>query len=583
VKRFIGLISFVIALVFGSFLLVFAPNQASAEQEVHHLAFASDFHSTEGSIQNAFSGMPDDVEYVSLIGDMVGGFGDMTPKYESSWILGMVQDVFPNLDSTNVSIIWASHDANVQDEGAGIVKCPGGYGSSVIYQGLNSDGSTAYYIYAVGFNELRAGGSVSSDAAAAFKSWVDGIEKCAPVIVLCHVPLEAKRGDNFGALYWNEALNYAATGVEGITTKGTDAPIIRNVIYLYGHNHTVAQDEYYYAPRSSMLVQIDASISGQADTSENDELDVQADEDEGPYAPSTLLAQGETIIAMDVEDEEYDAGYEDDDLILGAPPRPPFPHKAEGVTSDIYYTALVAGYLKTSGNATLITFADDVITLEKYNGGEEVDLGVDENNQGLAVRKAVIQQFSEEESAVHDGVSITKVDQDGAALSGASFALSQGDKALATYEGESFEIRTDDEALVGLLPSAGESVSLTLKEVTAPEGYEPSSEAHEVTITATAEETLVDRVYVTAITYSMSVDGEKALTVTNTKTKPEDDSDKQEGPSEPGKDDPGKKPGRKVSSAEPLPKTGDTKSGAALFVGLGALLLSSGCLIKNRS
>lgn len=582
-KRFIGLISFSIALVVGSFLLVCAPNQASAVQEVHHLAFASDFHSTEGSIQNAFSGMPDDVEYVSLIGDMVGGFGDMTPTYESSWILGMVQDVFPNLDGTNISIIWASHDANVQDEGVGIVKCPGGYGSSVIYQGLNSDGSTAYYIYAVGFNEMTAGGSVSSDAAAAFKSWVDGIEKCAPVIVLCHVPLEAKRGDNYGAIYWSEALNYAATGVEGITSTGTEAPIIRNVIYLYGHNHTVSRDEYYFAPRSSMLVQIDSSISQQADTSENDELDVQADVEESPYAPSSLLAQGETIIEMDVEDEEYDAEDEDDDLILGASPTRPFPRKAEGVTSDIYYTALVAGYLKTSGNATLITIADDVITLEKYNGDEEVDLGIDENNEGFAVRRAVIQQFSEEEAAVHDGIAITKVDQDGAALSGARFALSQGDKALATYEGDSFEIRTDDEALAGLLPSAGESVTLTLKEVTAPEGYEPSSEKHEVTITATAEEALVDRVFVTTITYSMSVDGEKTLTVTNTKSEPTDDSGKQEEQSEPGKDDPGKKPGRKVSSGEPLPKTGDGKSSVALLVGLGALLLSSGWLVKKRS
>ena len=61
-----------------------------------------------------------------------------------------------------VSIIWASHDKNVNDD-AGIVKCPGGYGSTAIYQGVNDDGSVAYYIYAIGFDEMLKGGSVSKD------------------------------------------------------------------------------------------------------------------------------------------------------------------------------------------------------------------------------------------------------------------------------------------------------------------------------------------------------------------------------------------------------------------------------------
>jgi len=239
-------------------VLLALPHAALAEQNVHHLVFMSDFHSTEGSIQNALTGMPEDVEYVSLVGDMVGGRGNMTPPFDSSWILQQVQDVYPTLGSANVSIIWASHDKNVNDD-AGIVKCSGGYGSTAIYQGVNDDGSVAYYIYAIGFDEMTKGGSVSKDAASAFKSWVGGLERTAPVIVLCHAPMQARRGDNRGALYWNEALNYAATGVEGITSTGTDATIVRNVIFLCGHNHTVTKDEYFFEAGGTMDIQIDTS------------------------------------------------------------------------------------------------------------------------------------------------------------------------------------------------------------------------------------------------------------------------------------------------------------------------------------
>lgn len=40
----------------------------SSSVEEHHLAFASDYHNTEGGIRNAMEGLPEDVEYVSLIG-----------------------------------------------------------------------------------------------------------------------------------------------------------------------------------------------------------------------------------------------------------------------------------------------------------------------------------------------------------------------------------------------------------------------------------------------------------------------------------------------------------------------------------
>ena len=308
---------------------------ASSSEEAHHLAFASDYHNTEGSIRGAMEGLPEDVEYVSLIGDMVGDRGNFQPEYDSREILDLVREVFPELDNESVSIVWATHDLNVHDEDAGIVKCMDGV-SELIREGLNQDGSPAYYIYGIGHYDMANGNELSAGAAAAFKEWVNGIDHTVPVIVLCHVPIQASRGDNNGASYWNEALNYAATGAEGIASTGTTADIIRNVLFLHGHNHTNDPAEYYFGAGTQMSYQADHSTDQPTD-------------------------------------------FPTDPITGGMPPRP---HRiVDGVPSDIYYTSLTAGYLKTSGNATLITVADGALVLTKYHGDQTVSLGIDGNTK----------------------------------------------------------------------------------------------------------------------------------------------------------------------------------------------------------
>ena len=301
---------------------------ASASEE-HHLAFASDYHNTEGSIQNAMEGMPEDVEYVSLIGDMVGDRGGSHPEYESEQILDLVQEVFPELDNESVSIVWADHDASVNDEGTGIVKCMDGV-SELIREGINKDNTPAYYIYGIGFYDMKKGNSISAEAASVFKKWVNQVNHTIPVIVLCHMPIQASRGDNNGASYWNEALNYAATGVEGITTTDVSADITRNVLFLHGHNHTNDPVEHYFGAGTTLSVQVDKS-------------------------------------SQQLSDSEHSSG---------GTQRPPH-GKAEGILSNIYYTYLTAGYLKTSGNATLVSIADGALNLTKFNGGQNVSLGSD--------------------------------------------------------------------------------------------------------------------------------------------------------------------------------------------------------------
>ena len=308
---------------------------ASSSEEAHHLAFASDYHNTEGSIRGAMEGLPEDVEYVSLIGDMVGDRGNFQPEYDSREILDLVREVFPELDNESVSIVWATHDLNVHDEDAGIVKCMDGV-SELIREGLNQDGSPAYYIYGIGHYDMANGNELSAGAAAAFKEWVNGIDHTVPVIVLCHVPIQASRGDNNGASYWNEALNYAATGAEGIASTGTTADIIRNVLFLHGHNHTNDPAEYYFGAGTQMSYQADHSTDQPTD-------------------------------------------FPTDPITGGMPPRPP--RIIDGVPSDIYYTSLTAGYLKTSGNATLVTVADGALVLTKYHGDQTVSLGIDGNTK----------------------------------------------------------------------------------------------------------------------------------------------------------------------------------------------------------
>lgn len=79
------LLATVLSLVFST---PFVP--VIAQDNTHYLAFASDYHGVEGSIEAAMAGMPDNVEYVSLVGDMADHGRDRTPVYESADILAQM-------------------------------------------------------------------------------------------------------------------------------------------------------------------------------------------------------------------------------------------------------------------------------------------------------------------------------------------------------------------------------------------------------------------------------------------------------------------------------------------------------------
>ena len=165
-----------------------------------------------------------------------------------------VQTVFPQLDNSNVSIVYGSHDAGAIDD-AGILLCKEPGSSHLIYTGYEEDRSIAYYVYGIASDDMLDTGYAAASAEN-FKYWLNTeAEPNVPLFVLCHVPIHAERGDNLGASYWNAALNYAATGSD----DGTE--IIRNVVFLHGHNHTNEKTEYYYEPGQSITVQGESSKS----------------------------------------------------------------------------------------------------------------------------------------------------------------------------------------------------------------------------------------------------------------------------------------------------------------------------------
>lgn len=321
-------------------------DDTSGSSNAHYIAVASDRHNSTEAIWMAMRNMPESVEYVCLNGDMSNmarskpdstQSGDTQPPaqgggsegrvmkqmpYDTSTVLQEVRRVFPRLNYTNVSIIYGGHDANATDD-AEIMRCadPGMLPSAteadaaeisagesgLIYTGYDGN-EPAYYVYGVSYYDvMKTGKAADSDeygeggrtSAEAFRKFADE-HPDVPIIAIGHVPLHAQRNDNLAASFWNEALNYAATGSEG----GTE--IIRDVVYLCGHNHTSEKDE-----------------SGRPEEYMID-------------AGGTLTVQG---TEKDVSE-----------------------------SSTIYYSYITAGYLRDNHTATLVTAEDGHLSFEKYTG-----------------------------------------------------------------------------------------------------------------------------------------------------------------------------------------------------------------------
>ena len=362
--------------------------KADVEDPEHrYVAFASDVYGDKDKLVKALTGLPDNLEYISLVGDMVAEENGQYPEYNTSEFFGPLFDMYENIMARFFSIIWADHDVNAEDD-AQVLYAVDGHNSGELYEMLNADGSSAYFIYAVGYYHMTAGGPESMEAAEAFKHWVRKKPPTVPIIVVGHVPIWAGRGDNLGATYWNEALNYAATGVEGITELDDSQVKIRDVFYVCGHNFDIDNNEYMYLAGTKMPVQIDTT----------------------QYA-NQLTANFGTYNSEVVEEGN-----------------------AKSVESSIYYTTFTGGYVTTNEDATLMDIDETYITFTKYSNGNEVSLGIngatgEEMGSSVTIKRI---QLSDEGGPV-----ITKQPEDAVVHypEGATFTVEVEDPdSIASYQ-----------------------------------------------------------------------------------------------------------------------------------------------------
>ena len=173
-----------------------------------------------------------------------------------------------------------------------------------------------------------------------------------------------------------------------------------------------------------------------------------------------------------------------------------------------------AGYSASTAAFTVKIAADAKIAL---TGGKFVTTTTYTITIDGADAKDVTNEKDTGTAFVHDAVTITKVDEDGAELAGAEFTLTDADgNEVMTYTGSEFEISTEE--LTGVLPEAGAAVTLTLAETKAPNGYDLAAAEYTVEISAAAEEALdeTENKYITTTTYTITVDGGDDLEVVNT-------------------------------------------------------------------
>ena len=211
-------------------------------------------HLTEVLQRVAADGIRPDV--FLLGGDHVGGGGagaiDATgypfgaPFFSVRSVEAQVRYVFG--DPIQCLFTYGSHDNHCTDP----------YDAAFFSGPVTQEG---YYIYGITFAQMiyaadkevvRKGydgkdvadpnGISAQTASRHFLSWVRSLDDHLPIIIMSHVPLHAARGDNAGAWTWTQALNTAAQD--------------HDILFLWGHNHSVEKDEERKAAEQSHYLKL---------------------------------------------------------------------------------------------------------------------------------------------------------------------------------------------------------------------------------------------------------------------------------------------------------------------------------------
>jgi hypothetical protein len=158
------------------------------------------------------------------------------PLFSMKGVDTQVHGVFG--EETRTLYTYGSHDINAVDEYAdaffsGPVTGSGYYIYGITFAQMifDTDEQAAEEDYA-GKDAADPRGLSAQTASHHFLAWINSLKKQddhQPIIVISHVPLHAHRGDNCGAWTWTKALNDAAED--------------HDIIFLWGHNHTMEKRE----------------------------------------------------------------------------------------------------------------------------------------------------------------------------------------------------------------------------------------------------------------------------------------------------------------------------------------------------
>lgn len=184
-------------------------------------------------------------DVVLINGDLVGNGRDFSPAFS-------VADIYHEMDSVldsrthELLLTYGSHDAGCQEGYSAFLsgphRCDGYYvyGLSFAQMTFATDEAAQKAIAlaqedSTGENRLAYRGIDTSDrlgisaesGSESFLRWVSSLTDNAPVLVVSHVPLHAHRHDNVGAQTWFNALS--------------EASLRRDIIFLWGHNHTLEE------------------------------------------------------------------------------------------------------------------------------------------------------------------------------------------------------------------------------------------------------------------------------------------------------------------------------------------------------
>ena len=159
-----------------------------------------------------------------------------------------------------------------------------------------------------------------------------------------------------------------------------------------------------------------------------------------------------------------------------------------------------AGYTRITTVSSVETQYED----ETVNPSGDIEINTETNSGEIAFRNAYTRNTGEE--TVHDSVTVNKLDGDGEALNGAVFTLYKEDGTT----------KIKDSDLASYLPTTNNgSITLKLKETTAPEDYKAISTVWDVVISTKIEEVLKNNKFVTVTTYTMTIAGNDYIDVVN--------------------------------------------------------------------